>query len=158
MTDTRVRPAQLDDLGAVSKLAAQLVRQHHRWDPKRFMLIEPVEQGYHRFLASQLSDAEVLVLVAVRDGKVVGYLYGSLEARNWNALLDACGAVHDILVDESARKSGVASLLMEAACARFKELGAPRVVLSSAAANAEGQKLFEKLGFRRTMVEMTREL
>lgn len=153
-----IRPAQLDDLGQVSKLAAQLVRQHHRWDARRFMLIEPIETGYHRFLASQLSDAEVLVLVAVKDHRIVGYLYGSLEPRNWNALLDACGAVHDILVDEGARKSGVASKLMEAAFARFKELGAPRVVLMSAAANAEGQKLFEKLGFRRTMVEMTREL
>lgn len=153
-----VRPATLDDLGQVAKLAGQLVRQHHRWDARRFMLVESVEQGYHRFFASQLSDASVVILVAVRDGAVVGYLYGGLEPRDWNALLDACAWVHDVFVDEAARKAGVAAQLMEAAFARFKALGAPRVVLMSATANADGQRLFERLGFRRTMVEMTREL
>jgi ribosomal protein S18 acetylase RimI-like enzyme len=153
-----IRPARPEDLGQVSKLAAALVRLHHKWDPKRFMLIEPLEQGYHRFFSSQLGDADVVLLVATRDEAIVGYIYGGMEARNWNALLDRCGAVHDIHVDEAVRKQGVASQLMEAACAKLKSLGAQRVVLMSAQANAEGQRLFEKLGFRRTMVEMTREL
>lgn len=153
-----VRAATLDDLGQVAKLAAQLVRQHHQWDPKRFFLVESVEAGYHRYFASQLSEATTVILVAVSDGKIVGYLYGGLEPRDWNALLDACAWVHDIYVADSARKSGVASKLMEAGFARFKELGAPRVVLMTATANADGQRLFERLGFRRTMVEMTREL
>lgn len=154
-----IRAATPEDLGQVSKLAAELVRLHHRWDSKRFMLIEPLEQGYHRFFSSQLNDADVVLLVAVRaPTEIVGYVYGGLEARNWNALLDRCGAIHDIHVEPSLRKQGVASKLIEAACAKLKSLGAPRVVLMSAQANAEGQRLFEKLGFRRTMVEMTREL
>ena len=153
-----IRPARPDDLGQVSKLAAALVRLHHKWDPRRFMLVEPLETGYHRFFGSQLSDEDVVLLVAVREQTIVGYIYGGIEPRNWNALLDRCGAVHDIHVDESVRKQGVASKLMEAACEKLKSLGAPRVVLMSAQANLEGQRLFEKLGFRRTMVEMTREL
>ena len=43
----------------------------------------------------------------------------------------------------------------------FAELasrGAPRVVLSTAFRNEAAQRLFERMGFRRTMVEMTREL
>jgi len=35
--------------------------------------------------------------------------------------------------------------------------GAPRVVLSTAAGNEAAQRLFAGAGFRRTMVEMTRE-
>jgi hypothetical protein len=35
--------------------------------------------------------------------------------------------------------------------------GAPRIVLHTAASNADAQALFARLGFRRTMVEMTRE-
>lgn len=153
-----VRAATGEDLGVVAKLAAELVRLHHRWDSKRFMLIEPVEQGYHRFFSGQLGDADVVLLVATRGGAIVGYLYAAIEGRDWNNLLDRHGAIHDVHVDESARKQGVASKLLEAACARLKELGAPRVVLMSAQANTEGQRLFEKSGFRRTMVEMTREL
>ncbi|MBS1151275.1 MAG: Histone acetyltransferase [Myxococcaceae bacterium] len=153
-----IRPARPDDLVQVSKLAAALVRLHHKWDARRFMLIEPLEEGYHRFFGSQLSDGDVVLLVALRAHTIVGYVYGGMEPRNWNALLDRCGAVHDIHVDESVRKQGVASQLMEAACQKLKALGAARVVLMSAEANHEGQRLFEKLGFRRTMVEMTREL
>jgi ribosomal protein S18 acetylase RimI-like enzyme len=153
-----IRPCRPEDLPQVSKLAASLVRLHHKWDSKRFMLIEPLEQGYHRFFSGQLADGDVVLLVAAREETIVGYIYGGMEARNWNALLDRCGAVHDIHVDESVRKQGVASKLMEAACEKLKALGAPRVVLMSAEANVEGQRLFEKLGFRRTMVEMTREL
>ena len=153
-----IRPARPDDLAQVAKLAAALVRLHHRWDPKRFMRIEPLEEGYHRFFNGQLSDGDVVLLVATREETIVGYVYGGIEPRNWNALLDRCGAVHDVHVTESVRKQGVASKLMEAACEKLKALGAPRVVLMSAEANHEGQRLFEKLGFRRTMVEMTREL
>ena len=36
--------------------------------------------------------------------------------------------------------------------------GAPRVVLSTAEKNQVAQRLFEAAGFRRTMVELTREL
>jgi RimJ/RimL family protein N-acetyltransferase len=34
----------------------------------------------------------------------------------------------------------------------------PRVILGTAEKNERAQRLFTKLGFRRTMIEMTREL
>jgi RimJ/RimL family protein N-acetyltransferase len=36
--------------------------------------------------------------------------------------------------------------------------GAPRLVLATAVQNLEAQRLFEAHGFRRTMIEMAREL
>jgi ribosomal protein S18 acetylase RimI-like enzyme len=49
-------------------------------------------------------------------------------------------------------------MLLDATVAKLKSRGAPRVVLSTTAQNAAAQRLFEQAGFRRTMVEMTREL
>ena len=49
-------------------------------------------------------------------------------------------------------------MLIEEMCVRFRAMGAPRVVLSTAAKNEGAQKFFEAMGFRRTMIEMTREL
>ena len=157
-SDLEIRDVTEADLTEVSRRAAELVRLHHRWDSKRFMLVEPLEAGYRRFLSSQLGQPGVVLLLALRRGACVGYLYGALEDRDWPSLRDACGAIHDVYVDADQRRHGVASALMAAALERLKALGAPRVVLGSAQANAEGQKLFEKLGFRRTMVEFTREL
>jgi ribosomal protein S18 acetylase RimI-like enzyme len=98
------------------------------------------------------------VFVTEKDGSVVGYIYAGIEPRSWRELRDESGYVHDLVVDEAYRRSGVATALMEAAFAWLKERGLPRVVLWTAQPNHVAQRLFERLGFRRTMVEMTREL
>lgn len=156
-----VRPATRADLPAVARLAAQLVRLHHGFDPQRFLCVEPLEPGYERFLAGELADDAAVILVAVveRAGEeqIVGYTYGRLEPRDWNELLDACGKIHDVFVDEGARGHGAAAALVEAVVTRLEAKGAPRVVLLSATPNVAAQRLFAKLGFRPTMVEMTRE-
>jgi ribosomal protein S18 acetylase RimI-like enzyme len=155
MNDLTIRPMRTEDLDAASRLAAMLVRQHHAFDADRFMLLEPVEQGYRWFLASQLDQADALLLVAEVDGITAGYLYGAIEARNWALLLDRHGAIHDVWVDPAFRRRGIARALLTEAFARL-DPQVPRVVLSSATANHEAQRLFASLGFRSTMVEMTR--
>jgi ribosomal protein S18 acetylase RimI-like enzyme len=155
----RVRAAVSRDLPRVSQLAAQLVRQHHGLDAQRFMLVEPIEQGYQRFLAGELKRKGALVLVAEDDdASIAGYAYATLEPRNWNDLLDAAGKLNDIYVDPAARRRGVGRLLALATFEALRERGAPRLVLMSAWRNPEAHAFFESLGFRRTMLEMTREL
>jgi ribosomal protein S18 acetylase RimI-like enzyme len=153
-----VRPATPADLHAVARLAGKLVRLHHAFDARRFMLVESVEQGYERFFGHEVREPRAVIVVATdseRGDAVVGYAYGRMEERDWNNLLDACGAVHDIYVDETARRAGVAKALMNDVLARLRALGAPRVVLHAAWPNENAQHLFESLGFRKTMVEMT---
>lgn len=152
-----VRPATRADLPAVAKLGARLVRMHHAWNPRRFLLVEPVERGYEWFLGRMIDEGAAVVLVAELDGAVVGYAYGALEPRDWNALLDAHGALHDVFVDDAARCRGAGEALVRAMVERLETLGAPRVLLSTAVQNEPAQRLFEKLGFAPTMLEMTRE-
>ena len=116
------------------------------------------ESGYGHFLASQLSNNDSILLVAEQEGRVVGYIWAGLEPRSWKELREACGFIDDVVVEAGQRRSGIASALVEAAAAWLKERGAPRVLLWSAEPNEAAQRLFERLGFRRTMVEMTREL
>lgn len=152
-----IRPTRASDLPALGKLAGGLVRQHHSFDPQRFFLEEPVEPGYANWLGKESKREGAVVLTAERAGQVVGYVYATTIERDWSMLLDFCGAIHDVFVDERERRSGVATLLIEAAVTELKKLGAPRIVLSTAARNEAAQKFFERLGFRRTMVEFTRE-
>jgi ribosomal protein S18 acetylase RimI-like enzyme len=152
-----IRPATRADLPAAARLAARLVRLHHAFDQRRFFLPDDVEAGYGWWFGQELDREQVVLLVAEQQGAIVGYCYGRLEERDWNQLLDACGAIHDVWVEEHARRGGVASRLIEAMVAGLQAKGAPRVVLHTAAGNDTAQRLFERLGFRRTMVEMTRE-
>lgn len=158
MTDLTVRTATALDLDALGDMAGQLVRLHHSLDSRRFLLVEGVERGYARFFRSQLEDPDTIITVAERAGRAVGYVYARLEPRDWNSLLDACGALHDIFVVEDERRRGVAAKLLEDVALRLRARGAPRLVLSTAAGNEAAQRFFERHGFRRTMIEMTREL
>jgi ribosomal protein S18 acetylase RimI-like enzyme len=154
-----VRPATSADLAAVGRLGAMLVRLHHDFDAQRFIAATPrTEQGYGSYLGTQLDDPIVVVLVAARSGEVLGYTYAGVEGHDWMALRGPAGVLYDIVVDPVHRGHGVGSMLLEATVAELKKRGAPRVVLSTADRNVNAQRLFERAGFRRTMIEMTREL
>jgi ribosomal protein S18 acetylase RimI-like enzyme len=153
-----VRAAEARDLPAIADLAGKLVRQHFAFDAQRFMLIPNVEAGYARFFKTQLASPETLILAAELDGTVIGYAYARLEPKDWNNLLEAHGALHDIFVAESARRQGVARRLVEAVREQLKAKGAPRVVLHTASKNQSARAFFAALGFRETMIELTSEL
>jgi ribosomal protein S18 acetylase RimI-like enzyme len=155
----RVRTALPSDLPRVGELAAELVRQHHALDAQRFLLVEPIAEGYRRFLAGELRRKGALVLVAEDEAStIVGYAYATLEPRNWNDLLDAAGKLNDVFVDPGTRRRGVGRALCRAVLDELAARGAPRVVLMSAWRNPDAHIFFESLGFRRTMLEMTAEL
>ncbi len=156
MSDVHVRNMTKSDLPRVGELAGALVRLHHSWDPRRFFLEEGVEQGYQWWFAKQLDHEGVVLQVAEVGGSIAGYVYGSLEDRDWAMLLDAHGAIHDVFVDAAFRRAGVAKALMLSAIAALEGQGAAQVVLSTSTANPQAQALFRSLGFRDTMIEMTR--
>lgn len=164
MTDTAdarvtIRPATRDDMRVVGRLGALLVRLHHDFDPQRFMAASPqTEHGYGSFLGTQLSDPDVIVLVAEREGEVVGYTYAGVEGTDYMSLRGPAGVLYDIVVDPAHRGHGIGRLLLDATVAALAAKGSPRVVLSTAERNATAQRLFEHAGFRRTMIEMTREV
>ena len=97
------------------------------------------------------------MLVAGRGGDVVGYAYGALEGTDWMSLRGPAGVVHDLVVDPEHRRAGVGALLLRAAIDALEQLGARQIVLSTAEGNVAAQRLFARAGFRRTMVEMTRD-
>jgi GNAT superfamily N-acetyltransferase len=159
MTNLIVRSAVSADLPILGRLGAALMRTHHGFDPRRFLSPgEDPEAGYAMFLRTQLSAADSIVLVAERDGEILGYVYAGIEPHSWKELRDEAGFIHDVLVVESARRDHVATALIGAAIEWLEDRGMPRVVIWTAEPNQPAQRLFTAFGFRRTMVEMTKEL
>src|SRR5262249_18132328 len=158
-TDFIIRPIREPDLPAVGKLGASLVRAHYGFDPERFVEPGPkIEEGYARFLGSQVEEPGVIIFVAERDNTVVGYVYAQLEPHDWKELRAAAGFIHDVVVADAHRGGGIGAALVEAAMDWLRQHHAPRVILWTAEKNPSAQRLFSRLGFRRTMIEMTREL
>lgn len=157
--DVTIRPAVPADMETVGRLAALLVRTHHEFDARRFIPETPqTARSYGGFLKRQLDEPTVVVLVAERNGQVVGYTYAGVEDYDYMALRGPAGALYDIVVDPEHRMHGVGRSLLDATLAALRDRGAPRVVLSTAEQNVAAQTLFANAGFRRTMIEMTREL
>src|SRR4051812_41470552 len=156
--DLQIRPAEARDLPALGRLGAVMVRVHHAFDRDRFMSPDiDVEEGYAWFLGTQLAESDAFVAVAERAGRIVGYVYATLEPQSWKELREPAGFIDDLVVEEQLRQRGIGTRLAEAAALWLEQKGAPRVMLWTAEKNQSAQRLFEGLGFRRTMIEMTRE-
>jgi ribosomal protein S18 acetylase RimI-like enzyme len=154
-----VRRAMRADLPRIGRLGALLVEEHHDFDSRRFLAAwNRTPADYAAFMGAQLTDPDAIVLVAHDHGDVIGYAYAAVEGYDYMALRGPAGVLHDIIVDPEYRGRGVGGLLLDATLAALRARGAPRVVLSTAERNEAAQRLFARAGFRRTMIEMTREL
>jgi ribosomal protein S18 acetylase RimI-like enzyme len=154
-----VRRATPADLASLGRLGALLVQEHYEFDAHRF-LAAPTNTPdlYASFLGAQLDDPHVVVLVAEQDGRVIGYAYGAVEGYDYLALRGPAAVLHDLIVDPEYRGRRVGWALLNATLAALTSDRAPRVVLWTAERNESAQRFFERMGFRRTMVEMTLEL
>lgn len=158
-----VREATERDLPSLARLGARLARMHHRMDPLRFFVVPGMERGYAWWLGKERTNRKAVVMAAVRPGRggrerVVGYAYGRIEPRDWNSLREACGVGIDLFVLPGDRRLGLGAALVEALAEGLARRGAPRVIIQVASRNPEAKAAFARLGFRPTMVEMTREL
>ena len=154
-----IRPATAADVRAMGRLGAVLVQTHHDFDAARFIAATPqTEHGYASYLGSQLAKRDIVILVAEDDGDVLGYTFAGIEGYDYMELRGPAGVLYDIVVDQAHRGRGIGQALLDATLAELRTRGAPRVVLSTAERNESAQRLFARAGFRRTMIEMTREL
>lgn len=154
-----IRPAERQDLPSLGRLGALLLRTHHGFDARRFIPPgdEP-ESSYAWFLGTRLAEGTDVVLVAERDSRIVGYVYAGIEPMSWKELRDEAGFIHDLVVDQSVRRTGVGAELLEHALGWLGGRGVARVMLWTAQRNDAAQSLFVRRGFRPTMIEMTLEL
>ena len=154
-----IRRATRDDLPHIGRLGALLVAEHHDFDARRFLAAtSQTKDGYAWFLGTQLDAPNAAVFVAEQNAEVIGYTYVSAESYDYMSLRGPAGVLQDIVVDPEHRRRGVAQQLLEAALAYVRSRGLTQIVLSTAERNEAAQRFFASTGFRRTMIEMTREL
>jgi ribosomal protein S18 acetylase RimI-like enzyme len=154
-----IRRATKRDLESLGRLGALMVEQHHQFDEKRFLAPTPhTVDAYAAFLGTQLENPAAVLLVVEDAARVVGYAYAAIEGYDYVSLRGPAALLHDLIVDPAFRGRGAGRALLEATLSALAAQHVPRVVLSSAERNEPAQRFFARMGFRRTMVEMTREL
>ena len=154
-----VRRATRDDLPHIGRLGALLVATHHEFDSRRFLApTGRTKDAYASYLGTQLDAPGAAVFVAEDDGQVIGYAYVAVESYDYMALRGPAGVLHDLIVDPEHRRGGVGRELLGAALEFVLMRGLNQIVLGTAQRNETAQRFFASVGFRPTMIEMTRDL
>lgn len=97
--------------------------------------------------ASFLTDPSTFAFGAYLDDVAVGWAWGHTQRRPDGRVATY---VHEIDVVESARREGVASMLMRGVIARARRAGHQRVWLVTQVDNAAANELYDSLGARRS--------
>jgi GNAT superfamily N-acetyltransferase len=151
-----IRPATDDDWKRIGDLGELLARTHHGFNPSRFIHPDRMPGDvYASRVRAEIARGHATVLVADVDGQVAGFLFAGIEPESWKELRDVAGYVHDLVVDEAHRHAGVGTALMASAIEWFDARGVSRVMLWTAQQNVSAQRLFHRLGFRPTMIELS---
>jgi len=160
MTDTpiQIRRADVKDLPILAKFGLALAQLHATFDERRFVVPEDGEVSFMRFFEAELAREDAVLLVAEIAATPVGYAFVRIEAASLEDLRGIGAWLHDIYVAPDVRARGVGRRLVEAAFDAARSLGSKSLMLGVSPRNASGRALFDRMGFRATMVEMRAEL
>jgi GNAT superfamily N-acetyltransferase len=115
-------------------------------------------QGYLTFYETVLSDEMTAMTwarlldegfplhgwVAELNGKLIGFTHALEHASTWSPAPYVY--LEDLFVDQSVRKSGAGSALIEAVYAHADAIGSPKVYWQTAVTNANARKLYDQIG------------
>ncbi len=158
MEDARftIRPGRRDDAAAAARLWVQSAREHTIYDAV-YATAPDAEKVMRRFLADLSSSSHSCLLVAERNGEVVGFLSGELREGSPAFKPKTWAAVEDIYVVPDYRSLGIGHALLEECRVWARHKGANGISLQVAAGNTRARKFYEKLGFREVSVYQVKE-
>jgi ribosomal protein S18 acetylase RimI-like enzyme len=152
-----IRPARAEDVAAVLPLVARVCDFHQGLDPAKYGFVPGPERSYERWLMGLTNDPRSVFLVAEREGRLVGFIVGTIERDYGCYRIREYGFVHDLWVEPEYRNEGIGRQMVMLAVERFAQMGLPQVRLDVLVGNESAKGLFESCGFRPTVVEMVLE-
>ncbi|WP_049922559.1 GNAT family N-acetyltransferase [Halopiger djelfimassiliensis] len=143
-----IREATVDDIEAIQNVA----QQSWTTDYPEFLSRDSIRDGLDEWYAEdRLRDAiawtRALVLVAERDGGVVGFAHAT-----WN--VDATdGTILRVYVAPDHRTDGFGTRLLEETCRILFEQGVDRIEAMVLDANELGKRFYREFGFEKAGTE-----
>jgi ribosomal protein S18 acetylase RimI-like enzyme len=161
------------------KQLAATVRDYHESDREQFLSIVcdlqafeielydrmlPVEEigdWYIATLNERCAAEKGSILVAERDGELVGYatIFAHVEQKGeFDEIPFAYGCISHIAVRPTARGLGVGKALMAECEARARAAGRQWLRIAVLADNVDARAIYERLGFRDHLITMEKSL
>lgn len=141
-----VRKPREEDVGELARLILRFYMFNEEFDPSMELAPNAREAAFE-IAKSRVKDGG-LTLIAVAEGKVIGYVYG-IVAENPMLARRSIGVLKELYVIPEERMKGVATMLIEHAKREFSKLGIRHVAVEFPARNIIAEKFYEKIGFRK---------
>ncbi len=151
-----VRPGRREDAAEAARLWMQSAKEHKLYDHV-YATARDAEKVMRRFLADLSSSSHSCLLIAEKNGKMVGFLSGELREGSPAFKPNTWAAVEDVYVAPDHRSLGAGHALFEEYQKWAQRKGANGVSLQVAAGNARARKFYEELGFREVSVYQVKE-
>jgi GNAT superfamily N-acetyltransferase len=145
--DFIIRPGRREDAAEAARLWMQSAEEHTSHD--RIYETSPgAEKTMRRFLADGANSGYSFLFVAAAGDRTVGFISGELRQGSPTFLPKTWASVDDVFVEPEYRNRGMGRALLQSVKAWAQERGADGISLQVAAANSQGRKFYEDLGFR----------
>jgi ribosomal protein S18 acetylase RimI-like enzyme len=148
-----VRPAGADDRAALLQLWLALIEHHQRLDP-HYPRVPGIRDALDRELTRGLHDPACRILIA-EDGAALGFLFAEVETSGPGAA-GGMSWIHEIYVDDRARRRGIGQALVGRALAFFEERRGGRISVRVETGNGEGLAFWSAIGFEQNALILTR--
>ncbi len=155
--ECEIRPATARDLAEIVEAWGELATHHAKLDPA-FATSEQWHEEYGHFIRGLLGRDDALAVVAVQNGRLIGYGVGRISLLPGFFERRRRGYIHDVVAREGHRRRGVGRRLVEALLTWMRDEDVATVELTVAVRNVEAVTFWERLGFASYMLHFKRDL
>jgi len=154
---SEIRNAEAGDLDRIVELWIQLARMHEELSD-RFKLVPNAVDVAKTNFAKAIHAPDRKIIIAIRDGAIVGFVNGSIGSRPAIFADRRHGNIDDLFVEEAQRRRGMGAQLVSCLMDWFRAQGITSVQTQFYIGNRSAKAFWGKLGFRSSMSKVEREV
>jgi ribosomal protein S18 acetylase RimI-like enzyme len=141
-----IRTIQKDDVGDVAELLSRLKKLNGEFDPL-LKTVSTIEKESTKAIEQAMSSDDSVVLVAAKQGKVVGMVKADVVDRAFYEPRKE-GAIVEFYILPEFRRGTLGKELLSAVSERLKKKGAELITAEFPSQNEIAGRFYSKLGFR----------
>lgn len=146
-TDVLIRKATSDDLEVIGRLWQEFMDFHRERD-SHFARSADAHGRFKEFISGHINSDNSCVLVAEKEGSVVGYCLSTLA--KYPPVFDKqdYGTIFDLAIAEPYHRMGIGERIYQTVQSWFSERGVRRIGLRVAVTNETSTAFWRKMGFK----------
>ncbi len=146
-SNLKIMVAQASHVPEIVDVWEEFALYHQDIDP-RYSMVDNVRTGFEEYLRRLIVAEDTLVLVAVDEGKVIGFSVAQIRKSVPGFKREKFGAIDMMAVTARCRRRGIGTAILEKILDWFRSQKIDMIELSVASGNKVGYPFWKKHGFK----------